>query len=182
VPDDPGAGDDPGTGATTPAGTVVVVRDDADALEVLLVHRNVGIAFGDTWVFPGGQVEPADLAAAGTDLGAAARLAAARELAEETALTVLPQDLVALWRWPSQTPTGRRYSIWYFLAVAPPGADITVDGSELTGFQWIAPAEAGRLADTGRLSVPPATRAALQRLRSLPDTAAAMGRFRPPRG
>ncbi len=44
----------------TPAATVVPLRDGPEGLEVLLLRRNARGAFGGMWVFPGGQVDPAD--------------------------------------------------------------------------------------------------------------------------
>jgi 8-oxo-dGTP pyrophosphatase MutT (NUDIX family) len=51
------------TAATpTPAATVVLLRDTAPGMEVLLVRRHDQVAFmGGAHVFPGGRVEPADL-------------------------------------------------------------------------------------------------------------------------
>ena len=55
----------PGNDAPKPASTVLLVRD-APGLEVLMVRRSAGMAFGaSAWVFPGGKV-----AAAGAIVGA----------------------------------------------------------------------------------------------------------------
>jgi 8-oxo-dGTP pyrophosphatase MutT (NUDIX family) len=43
-----------------PSATVVLVRDGRSAPEVFLVHRPAGAAFGASYVFPGGLLEPAD--------------------------------------------------------------------------------------------------------------------------
>ncbi len=62
------------------AATLMLLRDGADGLEVLLVQRNPEQRFmGGAWVFPGGALhgEDGDLAAA-----------AVREMAEEAAVTV----------------------------------------------------------------------------------------------
>lgn len=77
-----------------PAATVLIVRD-APGLEVLMVRRNAGLAFGaSAWVFPGGKVADADASPAWLDLATgpadassrALRIAAARETFEESGL------------------------------------------------------------------------------------------------
>lgn len=80
--------------APLPASTVLLVRDGAD-LEVLMVRRSAGMAFGaSAWVFPGGKVASADAdpawdALSGGDYGhteRSIRIAAAREVFEESGL------------------------------------------------------------------------------------------------
>ena len=55
-----------------PASTVVLVRDSLETpqkLEVLMVRRSAGMAFGaSAWVFPGGKVAAADADPAWDDL------------------------------------------------------------------------------------------------------------------
>ncbi|MGH7127527.1 MAG: MBL fold metallo-hydrolase, partial [Planctomycetaceae bacterium] len=43
-----------------PSATVVLVRDGPAAPEVFLVHRHAATAFGATYVFPGGLLDPCD--------------------------------------------------------------------------------------------------------------------------
>jgi 8-oxo-dGTP pyrophosphatase MutT (NUDIX family) len=44
-----------------PAATVLLLRETAGELEVLVMRRGAGLAFlGGMWVFPGGRVDPAD--------------------------------------------------------------------------------------------------------------------------
>src|SRR5438270_8353078 len=68
-----------------PAASVIVLRDSP--LEVLMIRRHSNSSFvPDAWVFPGGVVEAADY-----DLGdrteiATMRIAAARELFEESGI------------------------------------------------------------------------------------------------
>ena len=48
-----------------PASTVVLLRDGASGIETLLLKRNKALVFaGGFWVFPGGSLDPEDLAAA----------------------------------------------------------------------------------------------------------------------
>jgi 8-oxo-dGTP pyrophosphatase MutT (NUDIX family) len=78
-----------------PASTVLIVRDGADGLEVLMVRRSAGMAFGaSAWVFPGGKVAASDADPAWDALSGGSydhyerslRVAAAREVFEESGL------------------------------------------------------------------------------------------------
>ena len=82
-----------------PAATLMLVRDGADGIEVLMLRRNpLAVFAADAWVFPGGAVDPSDGKVSGplglTDSEASATLglpsaglayfvAAARECFEE---------------------------------------------------------------------------------------------------
>jgi len=76
-----------------PAATLVVLREAAGALELLMVERAKAMAFaGGALVFPGGRVDAGDVALAAS-LGrdgeeGAARIAAIRETVEEAGLGV----------------------------------------------------------------------------------------------
>lgn len=83
-----------------PASTVLIVRD-APALEVLMVRRSAGMAFGaSAWVFPGGKVAPADSDPAWDELSdgtydhyaRSLRIAAAREVFEESGLLLATRN------------------------------------------------------------------------------------------
>jgi 8-oxo-dGTP pyrophosphatase MutT (NUDIX family) len=83
-----------------PAATVLIVRD-APGLEVLMVRRSAGMAFGaSAWVFPGGKVATADAdpewdALSGGNYSheaRALRIAAAREVFEESGLLLATRD------------------------------------------------------------------------------------------
>src|ERR1700741_1607691 len=83
-----------GTDVPKPASTVLLVRDGA-GLEVLMVRRSAGIAFGaSAWVFPGGKVAPSDADPAWDEWSDGSyphgprslRIAAAREVFEESGL------------------------------------------------------------------------------------------------
>ena len=67
------------------------MRDGADGLQVFMVvrHRQIDFASG-ALVFPGGKVEPEDLALAGGDDDKAARIAAIRETYEECGVLLAP--------------------------------------------------------------------------------------------
>ncbi len=77
-----------------PAATLVIFRETAGAPELLMVERARAMAFaGGALVFPGGRIDPADLAMAAALAGSAeeaediaARIAAVRETIEEAGL------------------------------------------------------------------------------------------------
>lgn len=94
----------PATDLPKPASTVVLVRDapgGAGKLEVLMVRRSAGMAFGaSAWVFPGGKVAASDADPAWDDLSdgnydhyqRSLRIAAAREVFEESGLLLATRD------------------------------------------------------------------------------------------
>ena len=88
-----------------PAATVVLLRDQAAQLEVLMLHKASQIAFGGMWVFPGGRIDEADYRA-GRDANVAARNAAVRETHEEAGLRLSSDGFVwfAHWTPPPGTP------------------------------------------------------------------------------
>jgi 8-oxo-dGTP pyrophosphatase MutT (NUDIX family) len=122
-----------------PAGTVILLRGGASALEVLLVQRNPNARFmGGAWVFPGGAVD--------RDEGQgdqALRAAAIRELEEEAGISIGdPAELVPFSRWITPAEVKIRYDTSFFLAPLPEGAHAQVDGSEIVDARWYAPAAA----------------------------------------
>ena len=140
--DQRGPGEDLNFGERTiprPAGTVIVLRGGASALEVLLVQRNPNARFmGGAWVFPGGAVD--------RDEGhgdAALRAAAIRELEEEAGISIAdPAELVPFSRWITPAEVKIRFDTWFFLAPLPAGAEARVDGSEVVDARWSSPTAA----------------------------------------
>jgi 8-oxo-dGTP pyrophosphatase MutT (NUDIX family) len=121
------------------AATVIVMRGGADALEVLLVRRTPKARFmGGVWVFPGGAVDTAEGAG-----DAAHRIAAIRELEEEAAITLDdPGALVKFSRWITPPEVRIRFDTHFFLAPAPPGQEVRIDGDECVDFGWFTPGAA----------------------------------------
>jgi 8-oxo-dGTP pyrophosphatase MutT (NUDIX family) len=153
MPDQPPeAGDVP---AAIPAATVVLVRDGAAGLEVLMLHRVSKVAFGGMWVFPGGRVDDDDRQP-GDDDEAAARRAAAREAIEECGLAVDPDDLVPFSHWVPPPVTPKRFSTHFFLARASDG-EVIVDGGEIHEHEWLAAREVLDRRDRGEVDLAPPT-------------------------
>jgi len=133
------------------AASVVLLRGGPDALELLLVQRNPDARFmGGVWVFPGGAVDPGETLAQ----------AAARELAEEAAVTLPPDAPLVRWsQWITPEAIPIRYDTHFFLAPEPAGAEPRVDGAECVDLRWLTPAAA---LDAVRLAFP--TRRQLEQL------------------
>ncbi len=151
-----------------PAATVVLLRDADPGLEVLMLRRNSKIAFGGMWVFPGGAVDDHEHVP-GDSLGSA-RVAAVREVEEETGLTVIGHELEtwSFWIPPQRAEMKvrgkiRRFSTWFFVTSAPEG-DIEVDGGEIHGHQWLTPHEAIAKRDMGEIELVPPTWVTLHQL------------------
>lgn len=161
-----------------PAATVVLLRDGALGLEVLLVQRNAQLAFhGGAWVFPGGRLDPEDYSGGEqSDVVNAARNAAVREAKEEAGVAISPQRLVLFSRWVTPEPVPKRFDTWFFAAPCESG-DICVDGGEIHAFQWLSPRAALAGQQAGTIDLPPPTFVTLTQLdgqRDLASTLAAL--------
>src|SRR5215207_8148262 len=140
-------GPEPGTilnesGVPTPprqAATVVVVRGGAERLEVLMVQRTPKARFmGGAWVFPGGAVDAHEGSG-----DAAHRAAAVREVLEECGLDLPdPAALVPFARWITPPEVSIRFDTYFFLAVAPAGSEVVIDGEEIVDARWFEPSRA----------------------------------------
>ncbi|MDQ1396206.1 MAG: hypothetical protein QOG64_1465, partial [Acidimicrobiaceae bacterium] len=127
------------------------------------------------WVFPGGRVDPGDLDVGDPDAELdAARRAAVREAQEEAGLVLEPASLVTFSHWMPPPEAPRRFSTWFFLAPAPSGADVQIDGGEIHEHGWLTPADALARRDAGEVELAPPTWVTLWRLASAPTVAAAV--------
>ncbi|MBC8364335.1 MAG: NUDIX domain-containing protein [Actinobacteria bacterium] len=151
-----------GTTELIPAATVLVLRDGADGLEVLMLRKNSKIVFGGMWVFPGGRVDDDDTVRDGNgepdELATAAR-AAAREAAEEACIAVDPEALVWFAHWVPPPITPKRFSTFFFAARAAPGVDgiVEIDEGEIVDHAWMTPAGAMARRDAGEIELAPPT-------------------------
>lgn len=152
-----------GSQGTVRAAAVAVVRPGVDGVEVLLVQRQSGTAFGGAWAFPGGGFEPSDRCGASRS-GTVAMRAAARELQEETAVVVASDKLEPLLGPLVANDTDRRFLVQFFLVWIEGSVLVRLNPAELTAHRWLSVADALRRASAGTLRVPPATQAALAEL------------------
>ncbi len=148
----------------------MLVRDGVEGLEVLMVRRSSRSAFApDAFVFPGGTVDPEDYVSLPNgwaqripaefrarapevlptteepvaDVDAAALVAAAvRELREEAAVEIAPEQLVLFSHWITPPTEPRRYNTHFFLAPGNEGVVANADAFETHDAQWIAPSVA----------------------------------------
>lgn len=130
------------------AATVILLRGGGDSLEVLLVQRNPNARFmGGAWVFPGGAVDARE-----GEGDSALRAAAVREVAEEAGIALdSPAALVPFSRWVTPAQVKTRFDTWFYLALAPTGAEPNIDGEEVVQWRWYAPADALAAARGGEI-------------------------------
>lgn len=148
-----------------PASTVVLLRDTPDGVETLLLRRNKALVFaGGAWVFPGGSLDPEDLAAAQGDIELASKIAAAREAHEESGLSPRIEDMVLLSHWTTPVGEPRRFSTWIYAAPLAADVEVVIDGSEIHDSRWLAVREAVAEHEAGRLDMLPPTYFTLLRL------------------
>lgn len=147
-----------------PAATVLVVRNGAAGIEVVMGRRPPGGPFGGVWVFPGGAVDPEDREAA-SDTETAWRLAALRETWEEVRLAITDPEgaaipagngsvharmaaagvrfatgrLVYLSNWVTPRMVSKRYDTRFYLVHAD---GVVRSGDELADVQWVPATEA----------------------------------------
>lgn len=154
--------------AAEPAATVVLVRDGAAELEVLMIHRGVDTAFGGMWAFPGGVIEADDVPdGSGGDPLPAARRAAVREAHEEIGLVVEESSLVYWSHWLPPDDSRRRFSTWFFLAPVHGDhaeEDFVLDHGEVLDCRWFAPANVLALQAAGDALLAPPTFVTLEQL------------------
>ncbi len=141
-----------------PASTVVLLRDTGQGLETLLLKRNKALMFaGGLWVFPGGALEPGDLAQADGDELLASRFAAAREAWEESGLRPELDDMVLVSHWTTPVAEPRRFATWIYAAPVTGQGEVVIDGGEIHDHLWIGIAAALEQHRRGELAMLPPT-------------------------
>jgi len=148
------------------AATVVIVRDAANAPEVLMIERPDRGSFAGAWVFPGGKLEPADGDV--RDEQAVARRAGVRETWEETGLRVDAASLVPLSCWDPPPGIALRIRTWFFL-VGDPEGELMLAPDEVITAAWVRPAQMLARHARGEVTLYPPTWVTLHELAEQPD-------------
>ncbi len=128
-----------------PAASTILLRDEP--FEILMIRRHEKSSFApDVWAFPGGVLEESDRNAGRGILLNAMRIAAARELFEETGISLgSPVDLERLvWtaRWITPEGLPKRFDTYFFLACVGRDTVTTLQRTEAVDSIWISPADA----------------------------------------
>lgn len=142
-----------------PAATVILAREVASTLEVLVLTRSRDSSFLPGFVvFPGGSVDPPDDDLARRLFGdpeERARACALRELREEAGihLDVSAEELVEIARWIAPEFLEMRFDARFFAARAPVGVEPAPDGSEVSEARWARPSELVAEAERGGIEL-----------------------------
>lgn len=174
---------DPGVSALIPSATVVLLRDGADGMEVLMLRKNSKITFGGMWVFPGGKIDPQDYPKGTSDdpseadRDAAAGQAAVRETEEEAGLKLDAQGFVWFARWTPPPGPQKRFTTWFFAAKTTGDDAVSIDDGEIKEHAWLKPAEALRRHSAGEIDLVPPTWVTLHYLSCYPNGDAMLERM-----
>ena len=161
----------------TAAATVVILRDHAGELEVLMLRRGAEAAFaGGLWVFPGGKIDQEDHGDE-ADLLAAARAAAVRESAEEASQTIDVDSLVWFAHWVPPQGAKFRFATFFFACRAL-HEDVEIDPFEISDHAWLRPEEALSRHRAKEIQLAPPTFVTLTYLARADSVAAALDAFR----
>jgi 8-oxo-dGTP pyrophosphatase MutT (NUDIX family) len=176
------------------AATVMLVRDAAREIEVLMLRRSSASAFmPDAYVFPGGTVDasdrtpalpvgwtperlqrefrsavheelPPDQSPVAADDSCALVHAAVREVHEEAAIELSPGSMHLFSHWITPASEPRRYNTFFFVAPAPAGQPGLADAVETHDARWISPSDAVARARNGSMRIIYPTLMHLERL------------------
>ena len=134
--------------APKPSATVVLLRDGAQHLELLLLQRGGRDGRTGPWVFPGGKVETVDVVEDPNSEESALR-AAVRETREESGLSIRETGLRPISRWITPELAPKRFDTWFFLGTHERDEPVRVDGGEIVSHRWLSP-QAALLAHEAR--------------------------------
>jgi 8-oxo-dGTP pyrophosphatase MutT (NUDIX family) len=143
---------------------IAAIREVFEEAGILLAVRNDGAPIG-------GEACPMEVRQA-VDAGTTHFLDVVRDLRAKLDLSAL--TVFARWITPPLTP--KRFDTWFYVVKAPDDQVAASDGRETVDAEWIAPAEALRLAEAGERKVIFPTRMNLKLLAEAGDAADAVAR------
>ncbi len=146
-----------------PAATVLLLRDGAEGVEVLMLRKSSKITFGGMWVFPGGRIDAEDHGQGG-DLEVAARNAAVRETREEAGIELSVESFVHFSHWTPPPGPQKRFATWFFAAHVEDELSVQIDEGEIQDHAWINPAAALERHAAGEIDIVPPTWVSLYHL------------------
>jgi 8-oxo-dGTP pyrophosphatase MutT (NUDIX family) len=164
---------DPSLPPIRPAASLILIHEALEGPpELLICERGAAMAFAaGAYVFPGGRVDDEDVAVAAALLpgfdpeDAAARIAALRELGEETGITGLdPHAFVPFARWLPAEQVTRRFDTRFYLARATERFMPVADGGETVACFWASAAAVAERCRSGHGRALFPTRRILERL------------------
>jgi 8-oxo-dGTP pyrophosphatase MutT (NUDIX family) len=120
---------------------IAAIREVFEEAGILLAKRRDGVAIG-------GEACPMDVRQA-VDAGTTAFIDVVRDLDARLDLDAL--TTFARWITPAIVP--KRFDTWFYVVRAPDDQLAACDGRETVDAEWIAPAEALRLAESGERKV-----------------------------
>jgi 8-oxo-dGTP pyrophosphatase MutT (NUDIX family) len=151
-------------GAEQRALRIAAIREVFEEAGILLARRRDGSPIG-------GEACPMEVRQA-VDAGRTAFLDVVRDLGAQLELDAL--TVFARWITPPLTP--KRFDTWFYAVKAPDDQLAACDGRETVDAEWIAPAEALRLAEAGERKVIFPTRMNLKLLGQAQSAADAVAR------
>jgi 8-oxo-dGTP pyrophosphatase MutT (NUDIX family) len=158
-----------------PSATVVVLRDTAAGLEVLLLQRSAKDGGdGGAWVFPGGRVDPQDHRDSDLDSTPALLRGAVRETREEAGIELDMGSLLYIARWITPEIASRRYDTHFFATRLTADTRVRVDGEEIRTHRWFRPEDALQASRRREIRLAPPTFVTTDWLAGEPGSAAAL--------
>lgn len=155
-----------------PSASIIVLRETEVSFEVLMARRSEKLRFAPgAYVFPGGKVDDEDYITADTHVAGygdgAHRIAALRELAEETGVEIpltLASNLsyFAHWITPPQSP--KRFDTKFYLTHTSQAHVLKPDGTETQEAFWVDPHDMLKKEQEGEVKMMFPTRLNLMKL------------------
>jgi len=157
----------------------MLLRDRLGVLEVLLLKRNSKLAFAPSvWVFPGGRIDAIDGPLELDHKLETAKVAAVRECAEETGISITASSLSHFCKWTTPKGGKKRFETFFFHTfVNESSTTVTIDDSEIVDHLWLTPTEALKKLSLKEINLLPPTFITLERIKNCATYADVVAEF-----